>query len=131
MAASVCRLCLGKAVHPHYCALFSSKSLEKDLPRRVGKLSGISMCKSNGYPERVCRGCMQKFYSLEDGLQKFRERAMTSYREYSRKRPTDSRQSPSTPTTEQSRPPTKRSRARCLFPGNSSACGCCKIVNQP
>ena len=66
-------------MHPHYSSLFSRKSLEKDLPRRVSKLIGISMSKDDGLPERVCRGCMDKFYSLETSLNKFRERAMTSY----------------------------------------------------
>ena len=105
-------------MHPHYSSLFSRKSLEKDLPRSVSKLIGISMSKDDGLPERVCRGCIDKFYSLETSLNTCRERAVTSYRAYSRKRPIESPQSPSTPTTE--RPPAKRSRARCLFPGNCS-----------
>lgn len=117
--AAVCRVCLGKASHPHYTSLFSKLSLEKDLPRRVSKVSGISMCQENGYPTRVCRSCMETFYSLEKGLDKFREKAMNSYMAYSRKRPTESRQSPSTPSTERSRLPAKRSRARCLFPDAS------------
>lgn len=121
MAAAICRLCLGEAEHPHYTSLFGRKSLEKDLPSRVSKLSGISMSKQSGYPERLCRGCMGKFHSLEENLDKFKERAMASYRVYSRKRPTESRQSPSTPTTERSRPPAKRTRARCLFPDDPTA----------
>ena len=117
MAASICRLCLGKAIHPHYTVLFTRRSLEKDLPSRISKLVGIPVCKGDGYPEGVCRSCMDKFNSLEKGLNQFRDKAVTSHRTYSsRKHPTESRQSPNTPTTDRSHPPPKRSRARCLFP---------------
>ena len=55
-------------MHPHNSSLFSRKSLEKDLPRKVSKLIGISMSKDDGLPERACRGCIDKFYSLETSL---------------------------------------------------------------
>lgn len=119
MAASTCRICLGKAEHPHYCALFSKKSLEGDLPARISELSGVSIGPGDGYPERICRSCKSRFDSLEKGLDEFRQRAQTSYGVYSRKRSCESMQSPNSVSV-RCRPPTKRSRARCLFPDGSS-----------
>ena len=115
----VCRICLGKAEHPHYCSIFSNGSLQKNIPGRLSKLLDITISQDDaGYPSRVCRGCMSRFYSLEKSLEELREKAMNSYREYRRKH---SRQSPGTPTSR--RPPAKRSslnRARCLFPEDPS-----------
>ena len=114
---AACRLCMGTAERPHYRSLFSKHSLEIDLPRRIAKLSGIQILQDDGYPGRLCRHCNDKFHSLEKNLEEFREKALESYRIYSRKRDSGSRQSPHTPTVEHSRPPAKKSsRARCLFP---------------
>lgn len=120
IAESVCRICLGKAVHPHYCSLFSKKSLGEDLPSRVSKISGIVVNHDDGYPARMCRSCLGKFYSLEKGLAEFREKALTSYKVYSRKRSSQCIQSPITSSAlARSQPPAKRSRARCLFPDDT------------
>ena len=106
-----CRLCIQKA-ETHYTALYSKKSLERDLPGRISLLLGISMSKETGYPDRVCRGCYDKFTTLEKHLGELKERAQTSYRSYSRKRPADDSL---TPTRERQRPPAKRNHGRCLF----------------
>ena len=108
---------MGIAERPYYRAIFSKHSLEVNLPARISKLCGIQISQDDGYPERLCRPCSDKFYVLEKNLGEFRERALESYRMYTRKRSTDIQQSPQTPTVEHSRPSAKRSsRARCLFP---------------
>ena len=78
VASLICLLCLGKAERPHYSPLFKETSLKKDLPRRISKLTGVPISQDNGYPSRVCRGCMDKFDSLERGLAKFQELVKTT-----------------------------------------------------
>ena len=70
---AVCRLCLQKA-DKHYTLLYSRNSLGKNLPERISQLLGISMSNEPGYPDRVCRGCCDKFISVEKHLAQLKER---------------------------------------------------------
>ena len=118
MASQCCRVCMGTAERPHYRSLFSKQSLEADLPRRLAKLCGIQIYQDDGYSGRLCRHCSDQFHSLEKNLDEFREKALESYRTYSRKRCSHS--SPRTPTAAHRPPARKSSQARCLFPESRS-----------
>ena len=60
-------LCLQKA-DKHYTLLFSRKSLGNNLPERISQLLEICMSNEPGYHDRVCRGCSDKFISVEKHL---------------------------------------------------------------
>ena len=127
MTSPLCRLCLGKAERPHYTALFSERSLANDLHGRLSKLCEVPVSQGDGYSNRVCRRCMDKFLSLERELVKFRELVHNSYSMLTRKRTKETSGVDSvSPSTEKSRPPAKHSRARCLFPSEGG-----KFKNQP
>ena len=72
MTSPLCRLCLGRAERPHYTALFSEKSLANNFHWRFSKLCGFPVIQADGYSNRVCRSCMDKFLSLEERA-KFQE----------------------------------------------------------
>ena len=65
-------LCLLKA-DKHYTLLCSRKSLGKNLAERISQLSVISMSNEPGYLDRVCRGCSDKFISVEKHLAQLKE----------------------------------------------------------
>ena len=125
MTSPLCRLCLDKAEpqRPHYTALFSERSQANDLHGRLSKLCGVPVRQGDGYSNRVCRRCMDKFLSLERHeieLIEFRKLVHNSYSMLSRKRAKETNGVDGvSPNTEKSRPPAKRSRARCLFPSES------------
>ena len=72
---AVCRLRLQKA-DKHYTLLYSRKSLGKNPPERISQLLDISMSNEPGYLDRVCRGCSDKFISVEKHLAQLKERAV-------------------------------------------------------
>ena len=82
---TVCRLCLQKA-DKHYTLLCSGKSLGKNLPERISQLLDISMSNELGYPDRVCRGFSDKSISVEKHLAQLKERNLSRYKTFNRKR---------------------------------------------
>ena len=86
ITSPLCRLCLGRAERPHYTALFSEKSLANNLHGRLSNLCGVPVIQADGYSNRVCRRCMDKFLSLERELAKFQELVHNSYSMLTRKR---------------------------------------------
>ena len=53
------------------------------------------MSNEPGYPDRVCRGCSDKFISVEKHLAQLKEMSLSSYKMFNRKRAANSL----TPTT--------------------------------
>ena len=58
-------------------ALFSSSSLEKDLPAKLRSV----VYADDGFPMYACRNCMASANSVHDKLSRLRSMAKTSYRE--------------------------------------------------
>ena len=127
-STNVCRVCVGKAEHPHYTALFSKESLRVGLPGRMSDLLGVPVIQNDNCPQRVCRGCMRKFTSVESSIKSLQETAQASYRQLSDSLSTRKRAKETSgtigvsPHTQRARPPSKRiARAPSrLFPQNDS-----------
>ena len=83
---------------------------EKCLPGRMSQLLDISMSNEQVILI-VCRGCSDKFISVEKHLAQLKERALSSYKTFNRKRAANS----VTPTTEQQCPPGKRNPPMFLY----------------
>ena len=62
-------------------ALFSSSSLEKDLPAKLRFVFDVSVDADDGFPMYACRNCMASANSVHDKLSRLRSMAKTSYRE--------------------------------------------------
>ena len=114
----------GKGWTPTLYFPFSGNSLGKDLSGRVSRLTGVPISQDDGYPNRLYRGCMDKFTSIEKAIAKFQEVAKASYSTFCWKwvKETSSDTGVS-PHTARSRPLAKCSRPRCLIPNDTGKLG--------
>jgi hypothetical protein len=62
-------------------ALFSSSSLEKELPALLRSIFEVPVNADDGFPMYACRNCMSSAKSLNEKLNRLRLMAKTSYRE--------------------------------------------------
>ena len=62
-------------------ALFSSLSLEKELPAMLSSVFEVSVDADDGFPMYACRNCMSSAKSVHNKLSRLRSMAKTSYRE--------------------------------------------------
>lgn len=59
-----CRICLAETDSKHAFALFSSKSLREDWPRRTSELLKVSMADEEDLPRHFCKNCKAKVLAL-------------------------------------------------------------------
>ena len=121
----VCRICSSEVLNIHSLALFSAKSVKADIPGRLSRLAEIPVQKSDGFSKYLCRGCKNKFLSLESDLQEFRTKAQSTCsprqaEPFSRKSQKDTSGQGVSPNTAAGRPRPKRAVGRVLFPGQEN-----------
>ena len=80
-AEYTCRFCRKRQEGKHMIALFSSTSLEKELPAMLSSIFEVPVDADDGFPMYGCRNCMSSASSVYEKLNRLRSMANTSYRE--------------------------------------------------
>ncbi len=114
----VCRLCCSTAAikNRRYKQLFSSKSLQENIPGRLSIVLDLPVSDSDGLSKIVCLICMKKVESIEafrllarHSYQKQAAKLGSPVRSAPKKRTKDTSGSGASPFTVSSRPSAKRS----------------------